>query len=45
MLSLLAAPFTILFKLDFFGDEFFIFAGPVIYPFAGFAGKFYKSIL
>ena len=45
MLLLLSAPFTILFELDLFSDEFLVFAGPVIYPFAGRAGKFYKSIL
>jgi hypothetical protein len=45
MLSLLAAPFAILFELYLFSDEFLVFAGPVIYAFAGRAGKFYKSIL
>jgi hypothetical protein len=45
MLGLLAAPFAVLFKLDFFCDEFLVLAGPVIYAFAGRAGKFYKSIL
>ena len=45
MLGLFTAPFAEFFKLDFFSDEFFIFTGPVIYVLAGFAGKFYKSIL
>ena len=45
MLRLLSAPFAILFELDFFGNEFFVLAGPVIYAFAGTEGKLYKSIL
>jgi hypothetical protein len=45
MIGLLSAPFAILFKLNLFSDEFLVFAGPVIYAFAGRAGKFYKSIL
>ena len=45
MLCLLSAPFAILLELDLFGDEFFVLTGPVIYAFAGRAGKFYKSIL
>ena len=45
MLSLLFAPFAILFKLDFFSNEFLVFAGPIIDPFAGSAGELYKSIL
>jgi hypothetical protein len=45
MLGLLSAPFAILFKLDFFGDEFLVFTGPVIYALASSAGEFYKSIL
>jgi hypothetical protein len=45
VLSLFSAPSAILFELDFFSNEFLVFAGPVIYPFAGSAGKFYKSIL
>ena len=45
VLSLLFAPFAILFELDLFSNEFLVFAGPVIYAFAGRTGKFYKSIL
>jgi hypothetical protein len=45
MLGYFATPFAILFELNLFSDEFLVFAGPVIYPFAGSAGKFYKSIL
>jgi hypothetical protein len=45
MLGLLLAPFAVFVELDFLGDEFFIFAGPVVYAFANRAGKFYKSIL
>jgi hypothetical protein len=43
--GLLPAPFAEFFELDFFSYEFLVFAGPVIYPFANRAGKFYKSIL
>jgi hypothetical protein len=45
VLRLLAAPFAEFFKLDFFSDEFLVFAGPVIYTLTGSAGEFYKSIL
>jgi len=45
MLGSLFAPFAVFFELDFFDNEFLIFAGPVIYAFASPAGKFYKSIL
>jgi len=45
MLGLFAAPFAEFFKLDFFSNEFFVLAGPVIYALAGSASKFYKSIL
>jgi hypothetical protein len=45
MLGLLSAPFAILFELYLFSDEFLVLTGPVIYVFAGGAGKFYKSIL
>jgi hypothetical protein len=45
MLGLLAAPFAILFELYLFGDEFLVFAGPVIYALTSRTGKFYKSIL
>jgi hypothetical protein len=45
VLGLLSAPFAIFFQLNFFGNEFFVFAGPVIYALAGSAGEFYKSIL
>jgi len=45
MLSLLSAPVAILFELYLFCDEFLVFAGPIIHPFADGAGKFYKSIL
>ena len=45
MLSLFSTPIAILFELNLFCDEFLVFAGPVIYAFAGSAGKFYKSIL
>ncbi len=45
MLGLLSAPFAVLFELNLFGDEFLVFAGPVIDAFASSAGKFYKSIL
>jgi hypothetical protein len=45
MLGLLSAPFAILFELNLFSDEFFIFTGPVIYALTGSTGKFYKSIL
>ena len=45
MLGLFLAPFAEFIELDLFGDEFLVFAGPVIYPFTASAGKFYKSIL
>jgi len=45
MLRLFAAPFAEFIELDFFGDQFFVLAGPVIYTFADTTGKFYKSIL
>ena len=41
MLGLLSAPFAEFFKLDFFGYEFFVFAGPVIYALTGSTGEFY----
>jgi len=45
MFSLFTAPFAEFFELDFFCNEFFVFAGPVIYTLASRTGKFYKSIL
>jgi len=45
MFGLFATPLAVFLKLDFFSDEFLVFAGPVIYAFAGSASKFYKSIL
>jgi len=45
MLSLFATPFAEFFKLDFFNNEFLVFAGPVICTFAVRTSKFYKSIL
>lgn len=45
MLCLLFTPLTILQKLEFFSNEFFVFTGPVVYAFAGLAGELYKSIL
>jgi hypothetical protein len=45
VLRLLSAPFAEFFELDFFSNEFLVFAGPVIYALAGSAGEFYKSIL
>ena len=45
MLGLLAAPFAEFFELDFFGYQFLVFTGPVIYALAGSAREFYESIL
>jgi len=45
MLGLLSAPFAEFFEFYFLGNQFLVFTRPVIYPFAGSAGKFYKSIL
>jgi len=43
--SFLFAPLAVFIELDFFGYEFLVLAGPVIYPFTGATGEFYKSIL
>jgi len=43
--SINPAPFTKLLKLDLFGDELFVLAGPVIYAFALGATEFKQSIL
>jgi len=45
MLGLFTTPFTVLFKLNLLGDEFLVFARPVIYAFTSSAGKLYQSIL
>jgi hypothetical protein len=45
MLGLFFAPFAEFIKLNFFGNNFLVFAGPIIYAFTVSAGKFYKSIL
>jgi len=45
MFSLFSAPFTIFLELDFFCNEFFVLAGPVINALANTAGELYKSIL
>ena len=45
MLSLFTTPFAVFFQLNFFGDEFFVLAGPVIYTLTISAGELDKSIL
>jgi len=45
VLGLFSTPFAKFVEFNFLGDELLIFAGPVIYPFAGTTAKFYKSIL
>lgn len=45
MHRILFAPFTILLKLDFTGDQLLILAGPIIDALAGIAGQFNESIL
>ena len=39
------APVAKLLELDFAGDEFFVFGGPVIYPLTLRALQLYQSIL
>lgn len=45
MLGFFLAPFAILVELNLFNDKFLVLAGPVVNPFAGGTGEFYKSIL
>lgn len=45
MLSLFFAPFAKFVKLDFFGNQLFVFTGPIIYALAGSTGELDESVL
>ena len=45
MHGLRAAPFAVLFELDFAFNELLVFAGPVVNALALSTGQFYESVL